>query len=188
MKRFSVALLLLLTCMLTAFPSLAQGSAGAASGMQTLKNYAPFLAVLIPLAAYLTAMYKDWRSAQGTLNKAFQGDNDAVVYMTHQVQHNEWKRRMKRHPGFRREVITALCLAWSVQPADYIRALLFDALLCVRQQGYGAETLQVLDRLLRQYEQYCTRFCATGFTPVIDDMTTLRHALAEPLPAAQRKR
>ncbi|GAA4380724.1 hypothetical protein GCM10023186_19530 [Hymenobacter koreensis] len=173
---------MLLLLLFSASESLGQAAAAPldepATGLQLLRNYAPFLAFLIPLAAYLTSQYKDWRTAQGTLNKAFQGDNDAVVYMTHQVQHNEWKQRMRRHPSFRREVITALCLAWSVQPADYIRALLFDALLCVKKQGYGAETLHVLDRLLRQYEQYCRRFCADQFTPVIEDLTVLRHELA----------
>ncbi|RTQ48940.1 hypothetical protein EJV47_15210 [Hymenobacter gummosus] len=148
------------------------------SGWALFRSYAPLLAVFIPLVAYLTAQYKDWRSAQGTLNKAFQGENDAVVYMTHKVQHNEWKRRMKRAPGFRREVITALCLAWSVQRLDYIKALIFDALLCVGQQGYAEETQFVLDKLLRQYHQYHERFEATQFTGVIDGMERLKQELA----------
>jgi hypothetical protein len=147
------------------------------SGWALFRSYAPLLAVFIPLVAYLTAQYKDWRSAQGTLNKAFQGENDAVVYMTHKVQHNEWKRRMKRAPGFRREVITALCLAWSVQRLDYIKALLFDALLCVGQQGYGDETQLVLDKLLRQYQQYHAQFQAAQFTGVIESMEQLKAAL-----------
>ncbi len=164
-----------------ASPALAQAAAPAASepgGLQAAKGYLPLLALLIPLVAYLTTQYKDWRTAQGTLNKAFQGDNDAVVYMTHKVQHNEWKRRMKRAPGFRREVITALCLAWSVQRLDYIKALLFDALLCVGQQGYGAETQQVLDKLLRQYRQYQERFGAAEFTGVIHGIEQLQRELA----------
>lgn len=146
-------------------------------GWALFRSYAPLLAVLIPLVTYLTAQYKDWRSAQGTLNKAFQGENDAVVYMTHKVQHNEWKRRMARAPGFRREVITALCLAWSVQRLDYIKALIFDALLCVGQQGYAEETQFVLDKLLRQYRQYHEQFAAAQFSGVIDGMEQLKAAL-----------
>ncbi|MCC3158514.1 hypothetical protein LJ737_14785 [Hymenobacter sp. 15J16-1T3B] len=171
---------------LFAFPFLFVSAAGfgqslaapETTGWALFRSYAPLLAVLIPLVTYLTAQYKDWRSAQGTLNKAFQGENDAVVYMTHKVQHNEWKRRMKRAPGFRREVITALCLAWSVQRLDYIKALIFDALLCVGQQGYADETQFVLDKLLRQYHQYHERFAAAQFSGVIDGMEQLKVALA----------
>ena len=158
------------------------------SAWERVRIYTPLLAVLVPLVAYLTAQYKDWRSAQGTLNKAFQGDNDAVVYMTHKVQHNEWKRRMKRAPGFRREVITALCLAWSVQRLDYIKALLYDALLCVGQQGYADETQFVLDKLLRQYHQYHARFAAAEFTGVIESMEQLKVALAAGEQERRRKK
>lgn len=168
--------LFLAPLLLLATSSLAQATTDQ-STWERLRIYTPLLAVLVPLVAYLTAQYKDWRSAQGTLNKAFQGDNDAVVYMTHKVQHNEWKRRMKRAPGFRREVITALCLAWSVQRLDYIKALLYDALLCVGQQGYGDETQFVLDKLLRQYHQYHERFQAAQFTGVIESMEELKVAL-----------
>lgn len=176
-SRFPVKFLLLLApLLLLTMPGLAQ--AADQTTWERLRIYTPLLAVLVPLVAYLTAQYKDWRSAQGTLNKAFQGENDAVVYMTHKVQHNEWKRRMKRAPGFRREVITALCLAWSVQRLDYIKALLYDALLCVGQQGYAAETQFVLDKLLRQYHQYHERFQAAAFTGVIESMEELKVALA----------
>lgn len=178
MPRFTVKFpLFLAPLLLLAAPGLAQATTDQTT-WERLRIYTPLLAVLVPLVAYLTAQYKDWRSAQGTLNKAFQGENDAVVYMTHKVQHNEWKRRMKRAPGFRREVITALCLAWSVQRLDYIKALLYDALLCVGQQGYGDETQLVLDKLLRQYQQYHERFQAAQFTGVIESMEQLKLALA----------
>lgn len=166
----------LLPLSLLLLPATAQ--AADQSHWEQLRLYTPLLAVLVPLVAYLTAQYKDWRSAQGTLNQAFRGDDDAIVYLTHKVQHNEWRRRMKRAPGFRREVLTALCLAWSVKSADYVRAHIFDALLCAKKQGYGAEALLVLDKMLGQYAQYNQRFGSADFAALLTSLEQLRRELA----------
>ena len=133
-------------------------------------------ALVISALTFFFAWYQDWKSARGEVIKAFQGEKEAVAYIAYKVRSKRWNRRFE-HKKFRQEVITALCLAWSLESADRAKAIIFDTLKEVKTQGFINDIQAVLQKMHLQFINYKKSFQPSKFDHRITDLEALMKEL-----------
>jgi hypothetical protein len=156
-------------------------------------------ALLISSATFIYARIQERRVARESIIKALQGEKEAVAYIAFKVQSERWPSRDKkpekkgavariadtvrsrlgrsREEKFRKDVITALCLAWSLEGADRPKALIFEALKKIIERGYEPEVTTILQDVLRQYNTYQTSFSPSEFVERILAVKSLMKVL-----------
>ena len=107
--------------------------------------------------------------------KAFQGEKEAVAYVAYKVRNKRWNARFQRKK-FRQDVITALCLAWSLESADRAKAIIFDTLVAIKDQGFKQDIQDVLQNMRRQFIEYNNRFAPERF---IQRVTSIEKLMTE---------
>lgn len=195
-------LLLVLACSLTSGYSPAKADAPTAPIKQQgepapdsswePKEYIAALALLVSAVSLLITSVKDLKTGQGVLTKAFQGDKDAVTQLAYKVANDRWNGRLYGHimpwtrvwgrRSFQREVITALCLAWCSEAPPRAKALIFAALVRIKDRRQALAISQVIETLLTQYQGYAATFADTDCAPKdfasqVNELACLRQKL-----------
>jgi hypothetical protein len=138
------------------------------------------LSFIISVLTFFFARYQEWKSARGAVIKALQGEKEAVAYVAYKVKSRRWDKRIKDE-DFRKDVIAALCLAWSLEGADRPKAIVFDTLREMQSQKFGGEIQEVLKNLHRQFTQYRDTFRPKDFDHRITNVENLMTALEKPI-------
>lgn len=136
------------------------------------------LALVVSVAGFIYTRYQEWRTARGAIIKAFQGEKEAVAYVAYQVRNKRWKSRFKSRNKFRNDVITALCLAWSLERSDRAKALVFDSLKNLVKQNYIKDISRIVLDIYGQYKKYQNTFHPKGFEERIVEMEKLMKEFA----------
>jgi hypothetical protein len=119
-------------------------------------------AFLISLLNFLLPKYQDWKTGQGSIIKALYGDEQAVAYIAYKVKNYRWTKRFVR-VNTRKDIIAALCLGWTLESTDRTKALIYDSLREIKEQGFEGEISHALQDILRRFNQYHAVFNPTHF-------------------------
>jgi hypothetical protein len=112
-----------------------------------------FAALCFSLVSFFYARIQEWRASRTSVIKALQGEKEAVAYVAYQVETGRWDERLKKSK-FRKDLITALCLAFAVEGADRAKALVFAALHHLKGLNYSNEIAPVLLALHNHFVVY----------------------------------
>jgi hypothetical protein len=134
------------------------------------------LAVGISAATFFYARIQEWRSGQASIIKALQGEKEAVAYVAYKVRSRRWDKRFQGKK-FRQDIISALCLAWSLESSDRAKALIFDTLKKIIELGFKNEICPVLNDLYRQFTEYKQSFNPCKFEKRIEEVKSLMQEL-----------
>jgi len=135
------------------------------------------LAFTLSAANFAYSRFQESKASRDSLVKALQGEKEAVAYVAYKVRSEKWHQKFKRKDDFRKDVITALCLAWSLESSDRTKSLIFDALSKMASLGYKNDVSATLLDIQEQFTNYNDQFKPTNFKERLNTVKKLMDQL-----------
>ena len=115
-------------------------------------NFIAGIAALVALGSFWISVRDRRRQQHEALLSALQGEKEAVAFVAFQLRNRNWGRWSNE----RKEILSALVVAWIFENSDRARAMVFSALSEVSRK-YPGEVEEAVDDIEKQLENYVAR-------------------------------
>lgn len=136
-------------------------------------------AFIVSAATFLWARIQERSASKSALVKALQGEKEAVAFVAYQIETGAWNSKLKE-AKFRKDIIIALSLAFTMEGSDRAKALAFAALKKLTA-NHKPEIEPVLKDICKSMKEYQNSLKPSNFDHRVKSIETLMKELQIPI-------